>query len=78
LYLKNNRKFFSDRGKFKYKFNFQPINNNNLVSKKLSKYADSILSPLKKLESELEHRDVVYVTQQSQRWTVKEVDVKIN
>ncbi len=30
---------------------------------------------MKQLQNKLEHRDVVYVTQQAQRWTVREVDV---
>jgi hypothetical protein len=47
------------------------------VSRKLSKYSDTCLLPLKTLKNELEHRDVVFVTQQAQRWTAKELDVII-
>jgi hypothetical protein len=44
------------------------------VSKKLSIYSETCLSPLKKLKKEFEHRDVLFVTQQAQRWTTKELD----
>jgi hypothetical protein len=69
LFLKKN---FCERGIINYKFLIYKF---NIVTKKLSKYAETCLSPLKKLKNELEHRDVVFVTQQSQRWTTKELDV---
>jgi hypothetical protein len=48
-----------------------------VVAKRLERYSKSILFPLKKLRNEMEHKDAVFVTQQNQRWTIKEIDVKI-
>lgn len=47
-----------------------------IVSRKLSKYSDTCLLPLKILNNDLEHRDVVFATHQATRWTAKELDVK--
>ena len=41
------------------------------------KKVSNLLKPINDLNSNLEHRDVLYVAEQKTRWTIKELNVKI-